>query len=194
MTDPNASWAQPEGGAGQGPVAPVTPAPLVKPKGKGSSLTNALLVVAALVAVGGVTFALGRATAPAAAAGDAGGVGRRGADNQGNGGARSPGTGNRNTGGAAGVRMINGTVKDANGSTLTLTTGDGTAVVIDVSGADYHSQGPATAGDVTEGSTVSITVTGSGRARQSTNGTAQRSPGTDPAVVSASEVTIIATP
>ena len=71
MTDPNTSWAQPEGTAPQPvPVAPVTPvasspAPVATPKKKSGGFTNALLVIAALVAVGGVTFAIGRATAPA---------------------------------------------------------------------------------------------------------------------------------
>ncbi len=65
MTDPNTTWAAPEG---TDPVAATTPVPVVKPKAKSGGLTNALLLVAVLIAVGGVTFAIGRATAPASAA------------------------------------------------------------------------------------------------------------------------------
>jgi hypothetical protein len=152
-------------------------------------------MVAALVAVGGVTFAVGRATAPAAASAvDAAGTGRRGAGSQGTADTRSPGTGNRNTGGGAGTRLISGTVKGTDGSTLTITTVDGTDVVIDVSAADYHAQSPATAADVTAGSSVAVAVAGSGRTRQDTNGTSRQSPAGNPGAARASDVTIVSTP
>jgi hypothetical protein len=170
MTDPNTSWAQPEGTSEQVPVAPVppvTPTPVVKPKGKSGGLTNALLVVAALVAVGGITFAIGRATAPATvASGVSRGLGRSGL---GPGGSFDPGTlpagadrggfGNRTT-------TIAGTVKSLDGSTLVITTSDGTETTIDVSGSTYHAQSPATSADVTAGTEVSVSVTGFGGMRR----------------------------
>src|SRR4051812_9947948 len=49
-------------------------APVVKPRRSGM-LLNALLAVAALVAVGGIAFAVGRTTAPVSAAAAGGGGG-----------------------------------------------------------------------------------------------------------------------
>ncbi|HYO42900.1 MAG TPA: hypothetical protein VES19_06835, partial [Candidatus Limnocylindrales bacterium] len=170
MTDPNTNSAQPESTAEQVPVAPVTPVtpmPVVKPKAKGSGFTNALLVVAALVAVGGVTFAIGRATAPASAASAfPGGQGRTGL---GPGGSFDPGTmpGGAGPGGFGDLSMtITGTVKSLDGSTLVITTADGTETTIDVSGSTYHAQSPATGADVTAGTDVSVSVTGLGGMRR----------------------------
>lgn len=173
MTDPNTSWAQPEGAAPQPvPVAPVTPvasspAPVATPKKKSGGFTNALLVIAALVAVGGVTFAIGRATAPASAAsGVASGVVRAGL---GPGGSFDPGTmpaGADRGGFGARAVTVSGTVKSLDGSTLVITTSDGTETTIDVSGSTYHAQSPAIAADVTPGTDVSISVTGFGGIRR----------------------------
>jgi hypothetical protein len=173
MTDPNTSWAQPEGTAPQPvPVAPVTPVasspvPVATPKKKGGGLTNALLVIAALVAVGGVTFAIGRATAPASAAsGATNGSGRTGL---GPGGSFDPGTmpAGAVPGGFGDRTMtVSGTVKSLDGSTLVITTSDGTETTIDVSGSAYHAQSPATSADVTAGTKVSVSVTGLGGMRR----------------------------
>ena len=170
MTDPNTNWAQPEGTAEQVPVAPVTPVtptPVVKPKGKSGGLTNTLLVVAALVAVGGITFAVGRATAPASAvSGVSSGLGRAGL---GPGGSFDPGTlpAGAVPGGFGGNRTttITGTVKSLDGSTLVITTSGGNETTIDVSGSTYHAQAPATSADVTAGTDVSVSVTGFGGMR-----------------------------
>ncbi len=61
---------------------------------------------------------------------------------------------------------ITGTVKSLDGSTLVLTTADGTETTIDVSGSTYHAQSPATAADVTAGTDVSVSVTGFGGMRR----------------------------
>ena len=55
---------------------------------------------------------------------------------------------------------ITGTVKSLDGSTLVLTTADGTETTIDVSGSTYHAQPPATSADVTAGTSVSVSVDG----------------------------------
>ena len=55
---------------------------------------------------------------------------------------------------------ITGTVKSLDGSTLVLTTADGTETTIDVSGSTYHAQSPATSTDVTAGTEVSVSVDG----------------------------------
>ncbi len=173
MTDPNTTWAQPEGTAEPAPVTPVppvTPTPVVKPKGKSGGLTNALLVVAALVAVGGITFAIGRATAPASAASAfPSGAGRAGL---GPGGSFDPGTlpagaGPGGFGGLGGRTLtVTGTVKSLDGSTLVITGSDGIETTIDVSGSTYHAQSPATSADVTPGTDVSVSVTGFGGMRR----------------------------
>jgi hypothetical protein len=171
MTDPNTNWAQPEGGSsGPAPVAPVppvTPTPVVKPKGKSGGLTDALLVVAALVAVGGITFAIGRATAPASAASAVtSGSGRLGV---GPGGSFDPGTLPAGAGaGGFGDRTmtVRGTVKSLDGATLVITTSGGTETTVDVSESTYHAQSPATAADVTAGTEVSVSVTGFGGMRR----------------------------
>ena len=142
MTEPNTSWAEPEGTppVAVAPVASSTagaaapaPAPIVAPRKKGGGLTNVLLVVAALVAVGGVTFAVGRATAPAAASGTGGRTGiTNGAGTTGQGlgpgGSFDPAAG-MPVGGPAGfgnrTTSISGTVKSIDGTSLTITTADG---------------------------------------------------------------------
>lgn len=199
MTDPNTTWAQPEGTAEPAPVAPVppvTPTPVVKPKGKTGGLTNALLVVAVLVAVGGITFAIGRATAPASAASVVtGGSGRAGL---GPGGSFDPGTlpagaGPGGFGGGFGDRTmtVTGTVRSLDGSTLVITGADGTETTIDVSGSTYHAQSPATSEDVTAGTDVSVSVTGFGGLRRpGASAAPDASAATGTGSITASDVTI----
>jgi hypothetical protein len=221
MTDPNTSWAQPEGrrpapegsGPTPAPQAPVPPGysaapghsqapqgyapapqgnaealqgypprpqpsgvpPVVPPRKSGSSrATNALLVVAALVAVGGVAFAGGRLTAPTSASSGFDGTGRfsRGSFDPGQAGlpdaSFQPGQGGQGGfGGFGGDRAltISGTVKRLDGSTLVITTADGQDVSIDVSGSAYHAQTAAAAEEVTTGTDVSVSVTGFGGSR-----------------------------
>lgn len=168
MTEPETSWAQPEGGAPdpvQNGPAPVRPA---KQSGSGR-LTNALFLVAALVAVGGLAFAIGRLTAPAAAAGlgNRGGGFPTGSFDPGQGfpgGSFDPALGGFPGGAPGGDRSvtISGTVTSLDGTTLVIAAEDGTATTIDVSGAEFHAQAAATAADVTAGTTVSVTVNGLG--------------------------------
>ncbi|MEW6224818.1 MAG: hypothetical protein AB1627_09315 [Chloroflexota bacterium] len=140
------------------PEAP-PPTPVVAPRKKSGKATNLLLIGAAFVAVGGIAFAGGRATAPAAAAtGFPGGpVGPTGSFDPGT----VPGGGGGFGFGNASV-AISGTVKSVDGTTMTITIADGTETVIDTSDSTFHAQSAATAADVTPGSTVSVSVSGLG--------------------------------
>jgi hypothetical protein len=139
----------------------------IKPA-KQDKTTLALLFVAALVAVGGIGFAVGHLTAPAAASSSNGGS--RGG-NGANGGFARPslapgqtfnpgqfgGNGRNVTGGLTGG--ITGTVESIDGSTLTLKLANGSTITIDLSGTTtYHNETAGTASDVTAGSTVIVQI------------------------------------
>lgn len=148
------------------PVRPLAPAP--KPKKSSSGMwLNLLLVVAAAVAIGGVAFALGRSTAPVAAAnGRAGfpagqfGAGRSFDPNAsfapGQGGGLGFGRGGGNVG-------ITGTVDSVSADSITVKTANGQTVTFTLSGdTTYHQATVATAADVTTGATVTVRVGGFG--------------------------------
>jgi hypothetical protein len=139
----------------------------IKPA-KQDRTTLALLFVAALVAVGGIGFAIGHLTAPTSAASAANNSNGRGA----NGGFARPslapgetfnssqfgGANGRNVGGF-GATSVSGTVQSIDGSTLTLKLENGSTVTIDLSGTTaYHNETAATSSDVTAGSTVIVTI------------------------------------
>ncbi len=163
MTEPNTNWAAPEGSS-------PAPAPVVVPKKKSGALVNVVLVVGALVAVGGVAFAIGRTTAPAQA------TGFRGAAGQGmtQGGTQAfpggmPGASfdpaQAGPGGMPGgdrTMTITGTVTSLDGTTMIITTASGGETTIDVSGAAYHTQVDASASDVSVGTEVSVATEGFG--------------------------------
>ena len=167
------------------PVRPVTGATMAAAaprKGSSGRWLNVLLGVAAIVAIGGVAFAIGRSTAPASATGFPGNGTFRG--NFGNGAipngaipnaSGAPGFGN-GTGRALGLGgggvTVKGTVKAVNGDTMTITTASGQTVDVKTSGdTAYHQQTAATATDVTVGTGVSIQVDFGGFGRgQGANG------------------------
>jgi hypothetical protein len=130
-------------------------------------LLNALLGLALVVAVGGVAFAAGRATAPASAA--AGRTGFNGQAGQGGGGlapgaSGAPGRGGFGGGGFAGGLSVQGTVEAIDGTSITIKTAGGATVTLGLNGATtYNKQAPATSADVTTGSTVIVQVEGRGR-------------------------------
>jgi hypothetical protein len=138
---------------------------VVRPRRSGAAmLVNVLLGAALVVAVGGVAFAAGRATAPAAAsAAGRTGFGQGGAGaGPGASGAPARGGGFGGAGGAGAV-SIQGTVEAIDGSSMTIKLPSGTTVTIGLNGATtYHSQAPATASDVTSGSTVIVQLAGRG--------------------------------
>jgi hypothetical protein len=214
MTDPMTGWATPEGSApavspapganpavspaaspAAGPVPVAVPIPVATPKKKGGGLTNALLALAVLVDVGGVTFAAGRATAPASAStGTTRGSGATGQAGVGPTGSFDPAAGV--PGGVPGgfgdrTMTLTGTVKSLDGSTLVITTADGTETTIDVTGSTYHAQSAATAADVTAGSTVSVAVTGFGGMRApGASAAPAASAGAGTGTITATDVTI----
>jgi hypothetical protein len=150
------------------PVPPTSPVPAAPPR-RGADgtgiLVNVLLGIAVVVAVGGVAFAAGRATAPASAAGN--GNGRFG-----NGGgpffggpnaSGAPGTGGfaGNGGFGGGGLSIEGTVTALSADSITIQLASGQSLTIPIDAqTTYHSRQAATAADVTTGSTVQVQLTG----------------------------------
>jgi hypothetical protein len=132
-------------------------------------LINLLLGTALVVAIGGVAFAVGRATAPVTTAA----AGRTGANtgqgDQGGGFFRpnasgAPGRGGFGGGaGFGGAVSVKGTVEAIDGSSITIKTPSGTTVTLGLNGdTSYHKQAAATAADVTTGSTVIVQLEGRG--------------------------------
>jgi hypothetical protein len=151
-------------GEAMAPVQAVQPvATPAKPKsGSSGRWLNVLLGVALVFAIGGVAFAIGRSTAPAAAAtvrGNFPGGFTPGAN--GPTGSFTPGAngggffGGRGGGGLA----ISGTVKSVDGDKLTITTGNGQDVTLTTGDSTtYHTQAAASSSDVTNGAKVSVQV------------------------------------
>ena len=145
------------------PVVPSAPALQIPRRKASAGWLNVVLVVAAVVAVGGIAFALGRSTAPVAAAtargtgNFAGGNFARGSFTPGQSGAPADGSGF--LGGIRGGGGVNlsGTVQSVSGDTLTITPADGQTVELSIgSDTNYHTQSPATASDVKAGSKVEV--------------------------------------
>jgi hypothetical protein len=151
------------------PPASFAPAPIVaKTTAKNRASTGtALLLVGALVAIGGVAFAVGRVTAPAAAAtpaaGGLGGAGR-GAGANGEGGFGGFGGGAGGAGGFGGAAgrgaaglSVSGTVVSIDGSTIQIKLANGTTETLNLSSTvTYRDSTTGTATDVIPGSTVQI--------------------------------------
>jgi hypothetical protein len=149
--------------------------PTVRPANKQDRTTLMLLLVAALVAVGGIGFALGHLTAPgsSAAANPTGAPGGFG------GGRNFPSLAPGQTfdtsqfGGIGGGRVgvsgnVTGTVQSITGSTITIQEANGTSVTIDLTGnTTYHSEISASAGQVTTGTSVTVQIDTSALASQS---------------------------
>jgi len=137
------------------------PPPVIAPAKKGDRTFRVLLAVGLLVAVGGVTFAVGRVTAPAAAASTRAGFGNGGFAN---GGAGAGGTGAGGAGlgrgaGFGGGVLVTGTVDSISGTTMTLKEANGTTVTVNLAGTTtYHAQATATAADVAAGKKVLVQV------------------------------------
>ena len=158
--------APPEGAAF--PTQPVVPSvPTVQiPRRKASAAwLNVVLVLAVVVAVGGVAFAIGRSTAPVAAAGLRGGGNfgggnfARGSFAPGQSGAPGDGNGGFLGGGLRGGGGFNlsGTVQSVTGDTLTITTASGQTVEFSLGSATtYSAKTAATAADVKTGSKVEV--------------------------------------
>jgi Domain of unknown function (DUF5666) len=151
--------------------API-PAVAVAPRQKAGGILNLLLIGAAILAVGGVAFAIGRTTAPASAFP---GVGRVT-----DGGTVLPPDGSfaPGAGGPAGLVLggtlaVDGTVKsiDADSVTLTLENGEDITFELDAS-TTYRAATDASAADVAVGDQVSVKVAGGGRLELGEDGAA----------------------
>ena len=170
MTDPFAPVEPgPQGGS---PVPPASssvpfshtvstpPPPVIAPVKKGDRTFTILLAVGLLIAVGGVAFAVGRVTAPAAAATTArGGFGAGGFGGAAGAGAGTGGAAGLGRGGFGGGVLVTGTVDSVSGTTMTLKEANGSTVTVNLaSTTTYHAQAAATAADVTTGKQVQVEV------------------------------------
>ncbi|MBA3877719.1 MAG: hypothetical protein C0498_12495 [Anaerolinea sp.] len=169
------------------PVVPTAPTVQVPRRTPSGGWLNAVLVLAVVVAVGGVAFAIGRNTAPVAAAGLGGGDALEGGAGEGGGGAPHaslapgqsgvPGDGGPFAGegfGGAGGFTLAGTVQSVTGDTLTITTADGQTLTFSLgSSTTYGTRTPATASDVRTGSKVEIQLASGG---EGSRGQAARAP------------------
>jgi hypothetical protein len=170
MSTPNPPAATgPAGGAAfpTQTVAPGTPVVRIQPRKASSLWLNVVLGLAALVAVGGIAFAIGRGTAPVATGGPGGGnfPGLGGNFPRGSFAPdASGGLGGLGGGFARGGGFnLSGTVESITADTLTLTTANGQTLVFSL-GADttYASKTPATAADVKAGSKVEVQLQAGG--------------------------------
>lgn len=145
-------------------VAPGTPVVRIQPRKASSMWLNVVLGLAALVAVGGIAFAIGRSTAPAATGGP--GAGNfPGLGGNFPGGSFAPDASGGLGGGFArgGGFNLSGTVESITDDTLTLKTANGQTLEFSL-GADttYASKTPATAADVKAGSKVEVQLLAGG--------------------------------
>lgn len=139
------------------PATPAAPFPSTPPKRRSSRVLDLALAAAAALAVGGVAFAIGRATAPAAdAVGFApGGVIVR------PGGSFDPSSGPAGRPGlaVAGALTIDGTVTAVDADGITVRTRDGREMTFAVGASTtYHQATEAGASDVAVGDEVSVRV------------------------------------
>jgi hypothetical protein len=200
-TPPAGGWdpGAPMAGAAAAPVTPVVVAP-PKKRSTAATFVNVLLGLAVVVAVGGVAFAAGRATAPAPTnTGRFGNGGFAGNGNLGAGASGAPGRGNFGGGafGAGGVN-IQGTVTAVTADSITIQLANGQSLTIPTdSSTAYHSQTPATAADVTAGKTVQVQLSGGrflGRGNGGNGGTGNGPTASGgPDLGAASSVTIVPT-
>jgi len=159
------------------------------PVRRANSVT-ALLVVSAMVALGGVAFAVGRVTST--------GPSGTGQTTAGNGfpAVAANASGNPNlalagrTGGLAGAATVSGTVVGVTSSSITVQLASGQTVTVTTgSSTTYHTQTAATSSDVTQGATVSVKTSGSGAVTNAGGAAASASPGTAVSLT-ATDVTI----
>lgn len=163
------------------PVQAQVQAPVVRAKG-GGMLVNVLLAIALVVAVGGVAFAAGRATAPVSTA-----TGRTGFGGNGGGFAGGPaasgapgGFGGGGAFGAGGI-SVQGTVTAVSADSITIQTAGGQSVTIPIDAqTTYAQRTPSTASAVTSGSTVVVQVQGGRGAFGNGNGNGNGGQGTGP--------------
>ena len=139
--------------------APLTPTMTTR-KNRASAGT-ALLLVGALVAIGGVAFAVGRVTAPAAAAptGLGAGAGRGNGAENGFGGPGGFGGGGGFGGRGAGGLSVTGTVVSIDATSIQIKLADGTTETLNLgSSVTYRDSTAGSASDVAPGATVQVSL------------------------------------
>ena len=169
---------------------PDTPPAPVAARGRGGRLLDLALAGAAVVAIVGVAFAAGRATAPQTES--ANGFTPRGGTFFRDGGSFDPGSGQGPRfafGGGGGGLAIDGTVTAVDSDSITIKTADGQERTFDIDAATtYHQASDATASDVAVGDDVSVKVTPNGRGQG--QGQNQAPDASGQPNVSASDVTV----
>lgn len=161
---PPPTWTPDPAPGSQAPASGPTsfaPAPLVPTmtaKKNRASAGTALLLVGALVAIGGVAFAVGRVTAPAAATTSGLGAGA----GPGNGGEFGGFGGNGGFGGAGragGGLSVTGTVVSIDASSIQIKLANGTTETLSLgSSVSYRDSTSGSAADVTPGATVQVAL------------------------------------
>lgn len=167
------------------PVTPMTAVPAPSTRSKGGGWTNLVLVGALALAIGGVAFAVGRSTAPAAAANTngfaPGAFGPQGSFTPGEGGPNAGGPGFLGGGGLT----IDGTVASVDGTSMTITLESGETVTVTLDDTTtYHSAVEASSEDVAVGDDVAVRSSGGGRFGLGPNASSAPS-------LTASDVTVI---
>jgi hypothetical protein len=143
-----------------------TPVPATpKRPAKGDRTTVALLLMASLIAVGGVGFALGHVTASGSTSGIAArpsGFDGRAFASLAPGQTFNPG----DFGGARiGTASISGTVVSFDGTTLVVQEANGSSVSVDIAGTTtYHGETSATSSQITPGTNVIVDIAASASA------------------------------
>jgi hypothetical protein len=139
-------------------AVPTEASPLIARKAARPRTNTILMAAAVFVAVAGVAFAVGRLTAPTAAAASRFGANGTFAGGFGNGNGGTGGAGFRGIGG--GGVTLEGTVTALGNGTITLQTANGQTITVDTSsGTTYHAQAAATASQVAVGTKVLVRTT-----------------------------------
>ena len=148
---------------------PPVPVVAVAPRAKSGGILNLLLIGAAVVAVGGVAFAIGRSTAPANAFPRVGIT--DGGPAIGPGGSFAPGADGPRGFALGGGPSMDGTVTAVDADSLTLTLANGDEVTFKLDDATtYREATDASATDVAVGDDVSVKVAGDGRVQTGVDG------------------------
>ena len=164
------------------PTAPVAPVLAVTPRAKSGGVLNLLLIGAAILAIGGVAFAVGRSSAPASAFPGVGSLTEGPIARPG--GSFAPGAGGPRGFASNGGLAIDGKVTSVDADSITLTLGSGEEMTFALDGdTTYHAATDAAATDVAVGDDVSVKVDGGGRIQSSNGGS------TDPELT-AGDVTV----
>ena len=168
-----------------------------RPPARRANSVTVLLIVSAMVALGGVAFAVGRVTATGQSGtgqttvnGANGAPGANGLPAFGPNASGQPelGFGGRD-GGLGGAATISGTVVSVTSSSITVQLANGQTVTVATgSSTTYHAQTAATSSDVTQGATVAVKTSGSGIVTNQ-GSSASASPGTA-GTLTATDVTI----